>query len=138
MTYTAYRGVKIINGKKQFGPWHTSYNGMQTGFQGAFRELKSKEKGWDYLIIEHFSNYSKVYTDYYLAFVDKDGVFGKKNGMLVVRTKDAKGSLSAKAIIKYGEYYDYNGCGVPVKDYLRRKNKTTEFGMPDNWHPFGL
>ena len=137
MSYFRYRGVRIVDGKKKYGSWHTSYYGMQTGLQGAYRELKSKANGWEYLIIEHYLDRANV-TFYYIAFVDREGLFGKKNGVIIVRSRDAKGSLSKATILGYGKYVDSNGLDYDVKDVMKKKKKTLEFGMPDNWHPFGL
>ena len=137
MSYYRYYGVRIVDGKRKKGESHTSYSFHQTAFQGAYRELK---KGWDYLVLEHMSNYANVFYEYYVLFVDKDGMFGKKNGVIMVKSKDAKGSLSKSSIYKNGEYLDSNGLTHSIKRVYRKKNKDKdpEFGVPDGWHPFYL
>lgn len=138
MSYVSYRGAKNINGKRQYGPRHTSYGAnWQNGFKGAYREIKSKNNNWDFVIIEWMHNDFSSYTDYYLAFIDKEGIFGKKNGVVLIKDKESKGSLSRASVLRYGAYLDSNGLTTPIKRVMEKKN-TKEYGVPDNWHPFGL
>ena len=140
MSYVSYRGVMKINGKNYHGPLHTSFGGAnwQNGFKGAYREVKNKNNNWDFVIIEWMHNDYSSYTDYYIAFIDKEGVFGKKNGVILIKDKESKGSLSRASVLRYGAYLDSDGLTTPIKRVMEKKKKTLEYGMPNNWRPFGL
>ena len=136
MSYIRYRGVKNANGKRQYGPWHSSYF-WQDGYKGAYRELKNKEYGWDFVIMEHYHDTARPYTEHLIWFIDKNGSFGKKNGVIAVSSMYSKGSLSRTSILKHGSYILSDGSRLYF-DTIKKKKNTNEYGIPDNWHPFGL
>lgn len=134
MSYVRYRGVKKVNGKKIYGPWHTSYSHWQTAYAGAYREMKRKDESWDYVLIEAFQNHYKEFYEHYVVFIDREGVFGKKNGAILLDMDEAKGSLSKESIHRHGAYLSSDGSLI----YIKNKKSKDSFGIPDDWHPFGL
>lgn len=131
-----YRGIKIVNGKKKYSSWVHPNSTGQIAARGFYRYIKDKSQNFDYAIYDNYPRYG--IPTVYVCFVDKEGIFVKKNAVIMVPTKYAKGSLSKDTIYKYGLVLFSDGISSYIKEEYWKAKKKPEFGMPDNWHPFGL
>lgn len=142
MSYSAYWGEKRGPNGMVKSPRVVSYQPGQVADKGAYRLLK---QGWDVVRMEYFNSWGKPGHNYryFLFFIDEQGVFGKKKGVIKIDLGDCKGSGPTYEEVRRHGCYILSDGGNLYFDALARKKKSgskneDDYGIKGDWHPFGL